>query len=149
MPRPSPGLGTRFPVDGGRTPDATCVMPPMVQQGASTTIPTTLVTVAPYHCDHTLALTVLLLQAKLQCSKPDFHDSNRARRRPTGMTTPSTMAPRTRKLISIGSSLSLHLLPEVIYRLTHVKVLPLLATIKGEAGYPSDITTLIALKTQV
>jgi len=88
MPRPSLRLGARLLVHSGRTPDATYAIPPMLQQGASTTILTTLVTVAPYlfhfkalpnskrgmgkinpcPCDHTLAVTVLLLQDKLQYS---------------------------------------------------------------------------------
>jgi hypothetical protein len=83
MPRLSLGLGASLLIYGGRTSDATCAMPPTLQQGTSSTIPTTPITVAPHlchcehctivggmgevnpgHCNHTLAVTILLLQVK-------------------------------------------------------------------------------------
>jgi hypothetical protein len=49
-PRPSLGLGARLSIHGGRTSDATCTMPSTLQQGATATILTTPITVAPYLC---------------------------------------------------------------------------------------------------
>ena len=48
-------------------------------------------------------------------------------------------APRMRWPISIGSALSLHRILEIIYRLTHVKALPPLVVINGEAGHPLEM----------
>jgi len=45
---------------------------------------------------------------------------------------------RTRQSIFTGSTLSLYGTLEIIYRLTHVKALPSLVAIKGEAGHPSE-----------
>jgi len=45
-----------------------------------------------------------------------------------------------RQPISTGSAMSLHYTLEIIYRLIHVKTLPPLAAIKGEAEQPSDRT---------
>ena len=45
---------------------------------------------------------------------------------------------RTRRSIVTGSGLSLHYTLKITLRLTHVKALPPLATIKGEAGHPLD-----------
>jgi len=53
------------------------------------------------------------------------------------MTTPSSHTPRTRWPISIGPALSLQHTPEIIHNLAHVKTLPPIAAIKGEAGHPS------------
>jgi len=83
MPRPSLNLGARLLTHGGRTPDATCAIPPTPQQCTSPTFPPTPITIEPHlyhyerctivggmggvkpcHCYHTLAITVLLLQDK-------------------------------------------------------------------------------------
>jgi len=154
-PRPNLGLGARLPAHDGRTLDVTRTMPPTLQQGMKTVVSTTPVTVEPYlfHCgtlpyskrsigrvnpchyDHILAVIVLLLQDMLQYHLHNHHDSNRARQPSTGMTTPSSRTPRMRWPISIGPTLSLPYSPEIIHNLTHVKALPPLAAIKGEAGH--------------
>jgi len=123
----------------------------------SATVPTTPVTVEPYlfhcgalpyskrgtgevnpcHCDHILVVIILLLQDRLQYLRPDHHDSNKARRPSTGITTPSRHTPRMRWPIPTGPALSLQHTLEIIHNLTHVKTQPPLAAIKGEAGHPS------------
>jgi hypothetical protein len=109
-PPSSLSLGAKLPIHGGRTLDMMRAMPPTLQQGMSATIPTTPDTVAPYlfncgalhdskrglgkinpyHCNHALAVTILLLQDTLQSLRPNLHDSNRVRRRAIGVTMPAT-----------------------------------------------------------
>jgi len=86
-PRPSLGLRARLLAHDGRTLDVTRNMPPTLREGMSATSSTTPVTMEPYlfhcgalpnskrgmgkvnpcHCDHTLAVTILLFQDMLQC----------------------------------------------------------------------------------
>jgi len=155
-PRPSLGLGARLLTHSGRTSDATCVMPPTPQQGTSPTILPTPITVAPhlYHCERcatvggmggvnpaTVSISWLLL---FYCCRTDYRASD-----PTIITIQTGLGNaanrddhaiahtiRTRRPISTRSALWLHCTLRINYKLTHVKTLPPLMTIKGEAGHP-------------
>jgi len=118
-------------------------MLPTMRQGTSSTIPTTPITVAPYLCHYEalpdsrrnerrlIPVTVTMLWQLLFYYCRTSHRANRDNHAVAHTT-------RTRRSISTGSALLLLYTLKTNYRLTNVKALPPLVTIKGEVGHPLE-----------